>query len=152
MELSEFELQPRGPYLFDHYIHPVMIPSPLGSFSLEFHVDNASRRPPGEKMLAAIVALRDAFQADMDQLVLLVHEEYLLAIDDEEWCEEIELPTGLRPEELEPLLSNQSMTISNFGEEEAVPDPGRVYMSPEWDEEHGLYFARLQGKWEKVDC
>lgn len=103
-------------------------------------------------MLAAIVALRDAFQADMDRLVLLVHEEYLLATDDKEWCEMIELPTGLRPEELEPLLSNQSITVSDFGEEEEEPNPGRVYMSPEWDEEHGLYFARLQGKWEKVDC
>lgn len=152
MRLSEFVLQPRGPYLFDHYIHQKKIQSPLGTFSLELYVNDASKRAPDEKMLAAIVALRDRFQADMHSLVSLVHQQYLLATEDEEWCEACDLPTGLSADELEPLLAGRAITVSQDEMDDDDSNPGRVYMSPEWDEEHGLYYARIENKWVQVDC
>src|SRR5262245_61756868 len=99
MNLSDFMLQPRGAYRFDHYVHPVTIPSPLGDFSLKLFVDNATRRPPDAKMLAAIGSLSQAFENNMDSLVSLVHQQYLNVTEDEEWCDMCDLPTGLSADE-----------------------------------------------------
>lgn len=152
MNLSEFVLQPRGPYLFDHYIHPDAVPSPLGKFVLELHVDDAAKRTPDERMLHAILTLRDAFLSDTNSLVTLVYDQYLLATEDEEWCEVIELPIGLTENDLEPLLDTRTISVSQNETDSDEPNPGRVYMSPEWEEEHGLYLARIDGKWAQVDC
>jgi hypothetical protein len=151
MKLSEFILQERGPYLFDHYIHPVACPSVLGNFVLEFQVDDAGKRPPDEKMLNAIVALRDAFLRDTSSLVTLVHGQYLLATRDDGWSNGCGLPIGLTEIQLEPLLNGGTITVSQDETDADEPNPGRVYMSPEWDEEHGLYVARIEDRWVKVD-
>jgi hypothetical protein len=152
MKLSDFVLQPRGAYNFDHYIHPMTIPSPLGDFSLELYVDSASRRPADQKMLAAIIALRQTFEDDMDSLVALVHQQYLNATEDEEWCDVCDLATGLSADELAPLLDGRAITVWQNETDGDNPNPGRIYMSPQWDEEHGLYFARVDNKWVQVDC
>lgn len=49
MKLSEFVLQDRGPYLFDTYLHPETIATPLGEFQMEMHVDDAATQPPTRK-------------------------------------------------------------------------------------------------------
>lgn len=152
MKLSEFVLQSRGAGGFDSYLHPQTIPTPLGEFSLEFQVKNAARRPPDEKMLAAIITLRQALESDLHALVTLVHEQYLLAAEDEEWCEVCELPTGLGADELAPLLEGQTISVAQQETDADEPHPGRVYISPQWDQEHGLYVARIDDRWVLVDC
>lgn len=149
MDLDEFVLQPRGPYLFDHYTHPDRVGSPLGDFTLELHVDDANVRGPDERMLAAIASLRDAFVQHIDSLVELVFEQYQLATadydDDPEWFDDMEIPIGLTKSELEPLLGVRTLAVSR-------DSTGVVYMSPEWDCEHGLSFARQNDSWIQVDC
>lgn len=152
MKLSEFILQPRGPYLFDHYLHSEEIPSPLGSFALEFQVNDASKRPPDDKMLEAIAILREAFQNDLQALTELVHQQYQAVAQDEYWREAVDLPLGLSSTEIAPLLTAKAISVSQNEIDEGDPNPGRIYMSPLWDEEHGLYFARIDDRWMKVDC
>jgi|GEM_PF-6260649 len=146
MDLSEFILQPRGLFLVDHYQHPSRIRSPLGEFKMEFQVDDAKVRPPDERMLAAITALHDAFTKDSESLVDLVHEQYELATedaeDDPEWFEDMEIPVGLSRAELGPLLSARKLTVSQSKADSGDRCPGRVYMSPEWDAEHGWPLLR----------
>lgn len=151
MDLSEFILQPRGPYLFDHYQHPVRVESPLGAFTMEFHVDDAEMCPPNQRMLAAMTALRAAFIKDCESLVDLVHQQYELATEDAEedpeWFEDMEIPIGLSRTELAPLLSVRTITVSQFDTDSGNQFHGCIYMQPEWDAEHGLSFKRERNKW-----
>lgn len=154
VELSDFIIQPRGCFLFDFYIHPKPIQSVLGDFFLEFQVDDSVITPPSHEMLEVIILLSTAFKNDTMALALLVYQEYLLAVEDIEWCKECQLPVGLKLEEISPLLSQQTIGVSYDMMYEPNIDlisRGRVYMSPQWNEEHGLYVTRVNDKWEIVD-
>ena len=153
MKLADFVLQPRGPYLFDHYIHPETIPTPLGAFSLELMVDDAAEAPADEAMLAALVELRRAFEADLETIVQLVYEQYVMATSNDFWSDACNLKKGLQAHELAPLLENQTLSVSRdpgWGDRPEIS--ARVYMSPSWDEEHGLYFSHQDGEWVQEDC
>lgn len=104
-------------------------------------------------MLAAMSQLREQFVRDLPLLVKLVYEQYQLAISNEDWREVCDLPVGLKDSELEPLLETRILNVSRDAAWDDDPMiNSRVYLSPAWDEEHGLYFAFEDDEWQQVDC
>ena len=58
MTVADFEKQPRGTYLFDRWVGQQQIATPLGLYSVEFHMlDNDGTNPPDDEMSRMASAL-----------------------------------------------------------------------------------------------
>ena len=87
MNLSEFVVQPRGPYLFDWYRHRTPIPSPIGPFDIELQVKDSQQRAPDTRMLDAVSKLSHAFIRDVELIAERVLNEYRRVSEDIAWQE-----------------------------------------------------------------
>ena len=151
MKLEDFVKQPRGPYRFDLYVHPDVVPSPLGEFVVELIAEVG--QAPADVMLEIARALVEQFTDDRDHITGLVFREY------ERACRMVAagvpddaIPRGLSISALGAYLDVRTLSVSCSPDDEEEPYPARVYLSPRWDSEHGLYFRFFEGEWEKVDC
>ena len=152
MNAFEFHKQPRGPFLFDFYKHPVSIPSPLGEFTVELQMAVGDTGPPDQAMIDTADDLVTQFTADEDRITKLVFEQYKTVSDEPDWLDECEIPLGLATDELGPYLHACTLSIRRDLDNRNEPYSARVHMLPQWDEEHGLYFKRGGDGWIRVDC
>lgn len=147
MKLEEFVQRPDDEECYDH---PDTVPSPVGAFGLGFQVFDGD--PPDARMLELLEELVARFKADADRVVAMIHEEYEEAVADAAWADFCEVPTGLSVEQLEPHLENRSLYVRRDSRDEEEPLAARLYVSPDWDQEHGYYLAHEDGRWMREDC
>ena len=151
MRLEDFTKQERGPYRFDWFQHSIKIPSALGRFSLELFVEMGGT--PNQGMIDAMQDLVDAFEAKKDEIAIKVFEEYRATMDsDPEWAESCDVPLNLEIEDLASVIERRALTVWDCLEDPDDLHSPRVYMSPQWDEEHGLYFKISNNDIERVEC
>jgi len=150
MQQSDFIKQPRGPYKFDVYHHSKPIDSPLGAFIVELMMHDS--KPPDQPMLDMAQDLVTHFMTDKDRISELVYEQYLLASDDPDWLDSCDVPPGLRTNQIAPYLQARTLSVCRDLKDRTEAYSARVYMSPQWDEEHGLYFKREADGWIQTDC
>ncbi|NQV27007.1 MAG: hypothetical protein HQ518_21870 [Rhodopirellula sp.] len=151
MKLPEFRKLPRGPRAFDCYEHHTPIPSPLGEFTLELQMD-VDDTTPGQSMIDMAQDLASQFTADVERVTELLFAQYQLASEDPDWLGECGLPPGLSAGQLAPYLHVRALAVSHDKNDQVEPYSARVYICPQWDEEHGLYFKRDSDGWIQVDC
>ena len=96
--------------------------------------------------------LIDQFTTDKDRVTQLVFQQYKLVSADSDWLEDCEMPNGLDADQLGPYLRARTLSVSRDLDDRNEPYSARVYMSPQWDEEHGLYLKRDGDGWIQVDC
>ncbi len=133
------------------HAHPDPVASPMGDFTVEMTVEEGAS--PDQTLFEKCRALVDQFVQDVDKITELLHESYRdVAEEDPDWFEEAEIPTDLRPDQLADLLETRSLTISSEPNHRGEEYPARVYISPEWDEEHGFYLKFAGSSWEQVEC
>ncbi len=142
MNLTEFVLQPRGPYLFDWYRHRTPILSPIGPFDIELHVDDSQRRPPDTRMLDVVSTLSDAFKRDVELIAELVLNEYRRVSEDIAWQETYPFQKIKTYRGLQRHLRSRCLSLSQDEIDDRVKYPGVVYISPKWDIEHGIHYRR----------
>ena len=152
MLLTEFVLQPRGPYLFDWYLHRNRISSPIGPFDIELQIDDANRRPPDSRMLNAMSSLRDAFTRDIEMIANLVLTEYRRVANDPAWQDWYPFQNIKTYRGLQRHLRSRGLTVSQDEIDDRTKYPGAVYISPKWDIEHGLHYRRQKSGWVQTDC
>jgi len=151
MKIEDFKKQKRGPYLFDWFRHPNTINSRLGVFSLELTVE--MDKVPNQAMADAMEKLIGKFEKNKDMIAQMVFKEYLtIAKAEPDWLESCEVPLNLSIDDLAPFIKAQALTVSDDVDDAEDRHHPRVYMSPQWDEEHGFYLQFEGDHIERVDC
>lgn len=82
MELSEFEKAPRDPYSFDYWIHPKLILSSIGNFSVELIPESGE---PDSNMVAEANKLASFINAFPEKLTAKVFERYQSITGNGDW-------------------------------------------------------------------
>ena len=136
MMLSEFSKVLREKYLFDCWVHPEKVPNLLGEFDVELLPDAGE---PDERMVLEAESLLAFIQNHPDKVVEKVFEHYKQLHDNSEWLASCNVPRNLGVSGLAPYLHALSISVSREGEAEDFLYQGRIYISPQWDEEHAIY-------------
>lgn len=143
LKLSEFKLLARGPYSFDTWRHSKSVKSPLGDFTVVIQLAIGSQ--PTSSMVIAATSLVEHFDKDKELLSQKVFEEYLAVCADmfaPEWLKGCGVPEGLQLSDLCAFVDQRTLTVDGDLTMTA-------YLSPKWDEEHGIYFDLIDGRWER---
>lgn len=146
MNAKDFVRRPRGPALFDCHQHPVAIPSAYGDFILELHTQMDA--PPTTAMIARAEELTERFRADEPYLCGLIYQSYSEICADpdwQDWLNDAGVECGKPPEEIGGYLTAKTLVV----DENLLAS---AYMSPAWDQEHGLYFNLTPNGWVRGDC
>ena len=151
LNIDEFVKQPRGPFHFDHYKHPTLIPSPLGEFAVELSMGIGDDSPPDLTMIKLAEQLVKQFVKDQVQVVRLVYGDYKAACNDPEYLEFCKCPLNLTLYDLPNHLSARAISISRDLDVSEMSYEAHVYMSPRWDKEHGFCLEHKDGSWKVVD-
>ena len=151
MMLSDFTKQPRGPYAFDYCLANQTIATPMGEFTVELQMAVGGNTPSDDAMVRRadefVALIRVQFEKTHDK----VFEHYQMAAEDGEWLESCGVPEGLDRVGIVQHLQVRSLSVRR--DENAVEEySSRVFVVPDWDEEHAIYRAYSDGKWEFVDC
>lgn len=147
MKPEDFQKQPCGPYAFDFYYHPILIDTPLGEFQVELSMFDKNTHPPTQEMATAAESFVSWFKEDLGEALDLVFKSYQLACErDPDWVEACDVPLGLKLPHLTEYIGVRSLTISEE-HEEGSRYSACVYLSPQWDEEHGLSISKSDGHW-----
>jgi hypothetical protein len=150
MTLSDFTKQPRGPFAFDCWTANQAIPSPMGEFIVELQMGVGDNAPPDREMLRCAEELVALFRANVEIIHDKVFEHYQAVTAEGGWEGGCEVPADLDRLGMLAHLEVRTLTVSRVGDEDE-PYVSRVYISPAWDEEHGIYLAYRDGEWEFVD-
>lgn len=142
---EDFEQQPRGSYLFNHWIAKQRVPTSLGDFSIEAQTPMHDTQPPDERMLAQMSILAAFVHANPDKILDKVYEHYQSASQEVEWMQDQDVPTDLSRVGLAPYIVTLSLVTDR---EEAEPT---IYVVPQWDEEHAIYLAVRDGQVEFLE-
>lgn len=141
MHIDDFKKQDRGPRLYDHWLHPDPIPTPLGPFFVELMPDGGE---PDIRMVEEAVSLVEFLRSNAQAIVNHVHEHYRHHIEHHEWMEECGVPLDLETSDLVPFLRVRSIVVERDG----GPPPtyeAWFYVSPQWDVEHAIYLSLTNG-------
>jgi hypothetical protein len=151
MDISDFVKQPRGPRSFDVWTARQSIPTPMGDFSIDLQMRSGDKSPPSEAMLRQAEKLIGLLRTHVQKIHDMVFESYQMAADDEEWLDSCGVPAGLDRTGIIGHLQHRSLTVSADADEDGKPTM-RVFIIPDWDEEHAIFLAHRDGAWEFVDC
>lgn len=138
MQLTEFAKAPRGPYLFDFWVHPIAIPSPLGNFSVELFPETGE---PDVRMVEEASALVEFLQSQPEKVVSRVFEHYSRLLRDPNWLAACNVPADLSREDLSSFIQSRSLTVRRSDAGGKIVYENRIYVSPQWDIEHAIYLG-----------
>lgn len=150
MKLDDFQKHDVE-YPGENYVRSTPVPSLLGDFTVEMTVGEGE--VPDQDLMDRLQGLIDRFQRDAEKVASLLHESYREFVEqDPEWFEDVDIPTDLKVDQLAAYLDFRSLTIDSEPNHRGEEFPARVYISPQWDEEHGFYLRFDGSDWQQVDC
>jgi hypothetical protein len=123
----------------------VAIPSIFGDFVVELHTEIDARPTPA--MVDRANALVRQFQIDAANLSDMIYSQYLAVCDDPDWREwlaDAGVAAGLSISEIGRYLKVKTLVV--FDDLSAS-----VYVSPDWDTEHGLYYDWTGEGWTEAE-
>lgn len=134
---ADFEQAQAGPRSMAVYRARVPLDNPLGPFEIELNA------PPDSELLGHVNALVAAVSNDYDTVLGHVYENYLLAAENKHWMKACEVPSRLRDNQVMQYVRSRSISVrrSRNGSLDA-----EVFISPKWDQEHGLRLALIGGQ------
>lgn len=146
MNISEFQKQPRGPYLFDHWVWNKRVRTPLGDFSVELQMlgDNDTN-PPDDEMLKRAFELVRYAEAHGDYLLDIVFGYYRLA-EESDWLDMADVPSGLSRETVSSQVREDRTLVVSRHLDWNEPYNSAIHIVPLWDEEHGLSLEFRDGQ------
>jgi hypothetical protein len=121
------------------------MPTPMGEFTVELQMGIGDKAPPDAKMLRQAEALIELLQAHIATIHDKVFEHYQMV------AEHGGFPSGLDREEILDQLQVRTLTVSRDENADEVYR-SRVFIIPEWDEEHAIYLAYCDGEWGFDEC
>jgi hypothetical protein len=143
MTAEDFELQPRGPYLFNYWQARQQVETPFGSFVVEAHMPLEDTAPPDPAMVRQANELAEFTRSNPEAILEKIYEHYRAMAD--HWLEMCRVPRALRQDELSPYLEVLTLNVNRDGDEPTI------YVSPRWDVEHAISMAVREGRVEFQD-
>lgn len=139
MTITDFEKQPRGPYLFDWWEAQQRIPTPLGPFLVEFQMlGDDDTYPPDEEMLGRANALVAYAEGHGEFILDIVFGHYLLAAEDYGWLDGCGVPRGMTRDRIADYVrEDRSLVVARHLSWDQ-PYSSSIHVVPLWDEEHAL--------------
>jgi uncharacterized protein DUF6985 len=151
MTLSDFTKQPRGAYAFDFWVANRAIPTPMGEFAVELQMGIGDNAPPADEMVRQADELVGLLRAHIETIHDKVFEHYQMVAEQGGWLGSCGIPSGLDREGILDHLQVRTLTVSRDEDADEVYR-SRVFIVPDWDEEHAIYLAHCDGEWEFVEC
>ena len=143
MIIDEFATGREG--LFDCHRHPEAIPSVYGDFVVELYTEMDV--PPSAAMVVAANALVTRFRLDEAVVCDLIYREYLTVCTDPDWAgwlDDVGVERGRTIAEIGRYLDARTLVVND-------DLSACVYVSPQWDTEHGLYFEYTPQGWARAN-
>jgi hypothetical protein len=137
LSLEDFDQEPRGPRLFDSWRAREPLDNPLGPFEIEL------QDPPDEELLGEMNRLVAMVSDQYDAILNIVFEHYLVLSEDKFWMKSCEVPRGLREAKLKRYIEGRSIVVRRNPQGWMV---GVVFISPQWEPEHGISLEAVNGK------
>lgn len=144
MNLSEFELQERGPYLFGRWLWEKTVETPLGNFEVGFQQGDGEPRPD-EEMLHRAEELVHFTEQNADYIADIVFGYYRLAEEsDPNWLSLCDVPRGLTKAKIGNFLNGLWLIVSRNTGTDSLNST--VLINPFWDEEHKMNLEFQNGR------
>jgi hypothetical protein len=138
MTTSEFQKQPRAPYLFDHWVWNKLVSTPLGNFSVELQIlGDDDSNPPDEEMLRRASELVSYAESHGDYILDIVVGYYRLA-GESDWLDMAGVPRGLTRETVSSQVREDRTLVVSRHLDWDEPYDSAIHVVPLWDEEHAL--------------
>jgi hypothetical protein len=146
MTAAEFQKQPRGPYLCDHWVWHRRVPTPLGDFSVELQMlGDDDTNPPDEEMLRRASELVRYAETHGDYILDIVFGYYRLA-GESDWLDMAGVPRGLTRETVSSQVRDERTLVVSRHLDWAEPYDSAIHVVPLWDEEHALTLEWRDGQ------
>lgn len=137
---DDFKREPRGGCEFYTWSTEMTVPSPLGDFAIEAMTPIGDTKPPDQRMLDLLNEMVALVEENGEAILEQVYEHYQKCSDDTNWMEICDVPVGLSREEIKDYLTAIDIVVDR---EEPT---AHLLVTPEWDEEHAIYFEIEDGK------
>jgi hypothetical protein len=138
MTVSEFQKQPRGPYLFDRWLWDKRVSTPLGEFSVELlMLGNDDTHPPDEEILRRASELVRYVEANGEYILDIVFGYYRLA-GENDWLDLAGVSRGHTRETVSSLVRDDRTLVVSRHLEWDEPYDSVIHIAPLWDVEHAL--------------
>jgi hypothetical protein len=136
LAITDFEKQPCGPYFFNRWVAAQQIPTPLGTFAIQFQMNDTN--PPENEMLLRASELIRFVETHGEQLLDIVYGHYLLTAEPPDWLESFDVPRGLNRAEVPAYISDHRLLVVSRHLNWKEQYRRVVFVDPLWDTEHKL--------------
>ena len=134
---DDFVQDRRSPPLGDLWQAVVPLANPLGAFDVE--IDG----PPDAELLRCVNEYASALSDQYDAVLYIIHEDYLRAAEDRIWMKTCGVPRQLPEHRVLRYITSRSIYC---GRGRTAEVGGSVFISPEWEPEHGLRLVLCGGR------
>ena len=138
LTVDSFRKLPRECFEFNRWAIDEGVLTSFGSFQVEAVTPLGDDAPPDGRMIDQANRLVGFVQRNEGAILDKIFEHYQLLVRDESWMESCDVPTNLGRTELSPYLVGLDITVDRE-EDEPI-----LFVTPQWDEEHGIYLT-VQG-------
>jgi hypothetical protein len=115
------------------------IATPLGTFSVEFHLlDDDDTNPPDDEMLRRASGLVTYAESHSEFILDIVFGHYLFAAEERDWLEECGIPRGLTRNKIAGYVREDRSLVVARHLSGGQPYSSSIHVVPLWDEEHAL--------------
>lgn len=134
---DDFQMADRGPRLFDRWLAKQSVPTPLGPFAVELY------QRPDEELLRHANELVAFVSDGYDAILTVVYEHYLRTAEDKYWMKGCGVPRRLPEGKVAKYIRSRAVVVrrDRGGEVDAA-----IYISPQWDTEHGINLGLVNGQ------
>jgi hypothetical protein len=133
----DFDIAPRGPYLFDRWIAKEPVENPLGPFDVEL------RQEPDEVLLRHANELVAFISSEYDVVLNAVYEHYQQTAEQKHWMKSCGVPIGLAEGRVKKYLRSRAIVVRYH--RQGLVDAA-IYIRPRWDIEHGIHLGLNHGR------
>lgn len=140
LTVDDLVLQPRGPYGSNRWYAKSQVPTSFGDFLIEAVMPLKDIAPPDSEMIRQANELAEFTQNHSRAILNKIFEHYQLVAEPTEWFATCGVPLNLTQKTLAPYLEQRTLVV-----ERGESDP-TIYISPQWDIEHGLYLLVRKGR------
>ena len=129
MTADDIEQQPRGSQRFDLWLAKQPLSTHLGEFEVELY------EPPDQEILACAQEMVEAVTNCADEILGIIYDHYQQIAVDKLWMRSCEVPNKLPRHRIARYLRGRSITIRRDKKRTVT---GLIFISPQWETEHGI--------------
>lgn len=151
MPVDFVQLPDEGEF-FRSFLCAKEISTEIGEFKIELSTDDLIANTPSKPLLLEMQFLIDRFEESVDKILELIFAHYQQYSMEKDWMVQCNVPQNLEKQQLLDFITGQRLSVIRESGDDEEHFHSRVYVSPEWDTEHSLYFKYESKKWTLANC